>query len=239
LAQDYHLEELGPRAFEQLTVALASALFGPGVEVYGSGRDGGREGTFEGRIDWSNSGRSSWDGYTVIQAKQREHVAHPADNLEWLKSQVRNEFNAWMDHNNKRSRFPDYLLFVTNVRLSADDATGGVDQIREFIAKQSDRNHGPDSRPDTLRARGLRDVKVWHRDSLSSLISSNQSIRAAFPAILTVGDILTRLQRCLAPSMQTTLPQSFGPMRKARFDMTGGSDSGRQAGILASPSSTS
>jgi hypothetical protein len=82
-----------------------------------------------------------------------------------------------MDHNSKRSRFPpDYLLFVTNVRLSADDATGGVDQIREFIAKQSDRNHGPGSRPDTLRARGLRDVKVWHRDSLNSLISNNQSI---------------------------------------------------------------
>lgn len=230
LTHSYHLEELGPRAFEQLTVALASALFGPAVEVYGSGKDGGREGTFEGRIDWSNSGGGTWDGYTVIQAKQREHVAHPADNLEWLKGQVRNEFNAWMDKNSKRSRFPDYLLFVTNVRLSADDSTGGVDQIRQFMARQLDRNHGTDDRPDTPRARGLRDVKVWHRDSLNSFLSNNQSIRAAFPAILTVGDILARLQTLpgsinasdFAPILRTHAQSTLRHDRWVRFGEAGG-----------------
>ncbi|MGH8546031.1 MAG: NACHT domain-containing protein, partial [Gammaproteobacteria bacterium] len=231
MAQDYHLEELGPRAFEQLTAALASAIFGPGVEVYGSGRDGGREATFKGCIDWSNSGGPTWDGYTVIQAKQREHVVpHTADNLEWLKGQVRNELNAWMDQNNKRSRFPDYLLFVTNVRLSADDSTGGVDQIRQFIAKQLDRDHGTDGRPDTLRRRGLRDVKVWHRDSLNSFISNNQSIRAAFPAILTVGDILTRLQTLpasinaddFAPVLRVHAQSTLRHDRWVRFGQAGG-----------------
>ena len=213
-------------------MALASAVFGPGVEVYGSGRDGGREGTFEGRIEWSSSGGSTWDGYTVIQAKQREHLARPADGLKWLRSQVRHEFNAWMDRSNKRSRFPNYLLFVTNVRLSADDATGGVDQIRAFIAKQLDRNYGSDSRPDTLRTRGLRDVKVWHRDSLNNLISNNQGIRAAFPAILTVGDILTRLQTLpgsinandFAPVLRDHARSTLRHDRWVRFGEAGGYD---------------
>ena len=34
-----------------------------------------------------------------------------------------------MKPNTKRSRFPQYVIFVTNVRLSAQDGIGGVDQI--------------------------------------------------------------------------------------------------------------
>lgn len=107
MTSDYALEELGPRAFEQLSVALASSIVGPGLEIYGSGSDGGREATFDGPIRWSaTDGGGRWDGYTVIQAKQREHLAPPADNLNWLKIQIRNEFAEWMKPNTKRSRFP-------------------------------------------------------------------------------------------------------------------------------------
>jgi len=42
---DYPLEELGPRAFEQLTVALAQEILGAGLEAFGAGKDGGREAT--------------------------------------------------------------------------------------------------------------------------------------------------------------------------------------------------
>jgi hypothetical protein len=75
---DYQLEELGPRAFEQLAVALARKAIGSGLQVYGSGPDGGREATYDGPIDWSSSpnkwcntyGGPGWNGYTVVQAKQ-------------------------------------------------------------------------------------------------------------------------------------------------------------------------
>lgn len=54
---DYQLEELSPRSFEQLAVVLALKVIGPGLQVYGSGPDGGREATFDGRIDWAGQRR--------------------------------------------------------------------------------------------------------------------------------------------------------------------------------------
>ena len=190
MANGYHLEELGPRAFEQLASALTSAEFGPGLEVFGSGKDGGREAAVQGIITW-DGGATVWDGYTVVQAKQREHVAAPADNLSWLQSQIRAELNSWMASKPKRGRFPDYILFVTNVRLSAGDG-GGIDQIREFAERELERDHGAGKR-DTPQLRGLREIRVWHRDTLNALVSNNQDVRRAFPALLTVGDLLERL----------------------------------------------
>ncbi len=37
MAADWALEELSPRAFEQLAVALATKVIGPDITVYGSG----------------------------------------------------------------------------------------------------------------------------------------------------------------------------------------------------------
>jgi hypothetical protein len=50
---DYPLEELGPRAFEQLAVALSLKVLGAGVEAFGAGADGGREATYTGPVNWS------------------------------------------------------------------------------------------------------------------------------------------------------------------------------------------
>ena len=79
---DYPLEELGPRAFEQLAVALSVKVLGPGVEAFGSGPDGGREATYTGPVNWSATsgfGNGSWNGYVVIQAKQRGFPQRPAE----------------------------------------------------------------------------------------------------------------------------------------------------------------
>jgi len=70
----YDLERIDPKTFEQIGVVLARHVLGPGVEAYGDGADGGREATFQGRVEWSNSPGGSvdvWDGYVVIQAKHR------------------------------------------------------------------------------------------------------------------------------------------------------------------------
>ncbi|MEA2769263.1 MAG: hypothetical protein QOD93_2225 [Acetobacteraceae bacterium] len=198
MASDWALEELGPRAFEQLAVALAAKVISPNIEVYGSGQDGGREATYEGKIDWPQIGDGRlgpdhpWTGYTVVQAKQRERQVSLASDLTCLKRQIRDELEDWS--NGQRRRLPKNLLFVTNVRLSAKDGGGGVDRLMKFINSEMDRDrHHSGQLAATLRLRGLTDISVWHRDTLNALISSQQSIRAAFPALLTVGDILTRL----------------------------------------------
>ena len=217
--QDYPLEELGPRAFEQLAVALSVKVLGPGVEAFGSGPDGGREATYEGRVNWSATsefGSDSWDGYVVIQAKQREHPADPQSNAVWLRRQIELEFDRWMSEGSKRGQFPQYIVFVTNVRLSSAAGTGGIDSINEVIRKRihriyegeklwlqkaehQKREQEDDERPKTLEARGLRGWKIWHRDQINALLNVEEGIRRAFPAMLTAGDILARLEALSGP----------------------------------------
>lgn len=146
---DYALEELGPRAFEQLSVALTRTVAGPGLRVYCAGPDGGREATYDGRISWSkHDDGPAWDGYTVVQAKQCEHPSpdNPAADLKWLKREVQLELDRWMDPDSRRSRFSTHLWFITNVRLSAGNPGGGVDLIDEFIEARLDFNYGTSER---------------------------------------------------------------------------------------------
>lgn len=192
---DFHLEQLGTRAFEQMAVSLASAVFGADIEIYGSGRDRGREAAWEGRYSgslvWGGASNTVWNGYTVLQAKQQEHLGKPVDNLGWLKSQIRGELNDWMT-STRRGRFPNYLLFVTNSRLSADS---GVDDINDFTRKLLNKNFGAsEEHPDSPATRGLRDIAVWHRDKVNALLANHQGVRLAYPAILTLGDVLARLE---------------------------------------------
>ena len=196
MAHDYPLEELGPRAFEQLAVALSLKVLGPGLEAFGSGPDGGREATYNGPVNWSATsvfGSGSWDGYVVIQAKQREHPADPQNNAAWLRRQIDAEFDMWMSDTSKRGRFPQYIIFVTNVRLSSVAGTGGIDSLNEAIRKRV-HSWGTGSDRRSLKARGLRDWKIWHRDQINALLNVEEGIRRAFPAMLTAGDILTRLR---------------------------------------------
>lgn len=198
---DFAYEQLSAESFEQLSVALAASVMGAGVEVYGRGPDGGREATFTGLVNWSatNGDDGQWDGYTVVQAKQCQTLMEPADNLRWLKGQIRDEFNTWMDPKSKRQqRFPNYLLIVTNVRLSPNDPGGGVDDIRTYVTELLDREYDPSDdhgEPRTPRRRGLREVRVWHRDKLNTLLTQHAGIRTRFAPLVTLGDLLARLER--------------------------------------------
>ncbi|MFF1633460.1 NACHT domain-containing protein [Leifsonia sp. NPDC058248] len=194
MAQDYPLEELSPHAFEQLTVALASEVMGAGVEAFGAGPDGGREATYDGPVEWSATtsfGKDSWNGYVVIQAKQREHLGEPSTNARWLRKRIDEELDAWVSSSSKRGRLPDYIVFVTNVRLSSVPGSG-IDLINNHIRTRLGAPIDSDAR-DTLSRRGVRAAKVWHRDQLNALLTKHAGIRLAFKGLLTVGDLLSRL----------------------------------------------
>jgi hypothetical protein len=134
---DFAYEQLSPDMFESLAVSLTESVAGAGVEAYGPGPDGGREATYTGVINWSaTTGESDgvWDGYTVVQAKQRQTLTDSPTNLRWLQSQLSNEVNRWLDPEGKRRQsFPQYLLVITNVRLSAADPGGGIDALRDWL----------------------------------------------------------------------------------------------------------
>jgi hypothetical protein len=149
-------------------------------------------------VNWSaTSGldSGSWNGYAVIQAKQREFPADPRDRRDdaaWLRGQIRDELDAWSGAKSKRGRFPRYVIFVTNARLSSVPGTGGIDSVNDYIRKRV-HGDGTDSGPGELGKRGLRDWRIWHRDQLNALLTAEGGIRRAFPAMLTAGDVLARM----------------------------------------------
>lgn len=65
---DYNLAGLNPRDFEHLAQSLAKKHVASGVTVFGDGRDGGREATYEGRMNYPSI-TDPWDGYLVVQCK--------------------------------------------------------------------------------------------------------------------------------------------------------------------------
>jgi hypothetical protein len=193
---DYDLSRLGSRAFEQLVTALAHDEIGPGVQAFGDGPDGGREATYVGQINWSNTSVAPepaadlWDGFTVIQAKyQAKRKRTPHDDAVWLQGEIKDEIHSWTEAARKRNRkrLPDYLIFVTNAELSPLAKIGGIDRIETAVRRQL-------AATETLKA-GLRvrAFRIWHADDLRMMLRANSAVRRAFPALLSAGDILAML----------------------------------------------
>ncbi|MFJ4793340.1 NACHT domain-containing protein [Kitasatospora purpeofusca] len=195
---DYDLTRLGTRAFEQMVVSLALRELGPGVNAFGDGPDGGREATFEGTINWSATSAGIvpevdvWSGYTVLQAKfQVKPKRTPRDNVLWLQKEIRQEIQRWAlsAKDGTRKRLPDYIVFVTNVELSPVALLGGIDTLNAFVAEEL-------SKHDTVRTGlAVKGFVIWHADQIRSMLDSHQSVRWAFPGLLTVGDVLSMLDQ--------------------------------------------
>ncbi|MBF6471787.1 MULTISPECIES: NACHT domain-containing protein [Nocardia] len=206
---DYDIDRLGDRAFEQLVVSLAAQVLGPGVRAFGDGPDGGREATFEGPINWAATTSETsgmWDGYTVLQAKFHYHPRTPKDNAAWLKSQINGELDRWVSamKEQTRTRPPQYLIFASNVRLSPRGVAGGIDTLDADIHKRIyDKN-------DPVSELGIREFCIWHADQVHRFLDGYDAVRRAFPALLTVGDVLARIGD---NTSGTTIPDLAARMR--------------------------
>lgn len=176
----YNLDALSPRQFEQLTQALMLKSLGPAVSVFGDGPDGGREATWEGRVP-ALRGSEEWDGYGVLQAKMHLHPGEVAANLKWLNGQLKDELASWAATESKRERKPDYIVFASNVRLSAA-AGGGKDSILESIATYISANSLP-----------IRDFRVLDYDDLCAHLDDAPGIRQSYAALITPGDIIAEI----------------------------------------------
>jgi hypothetical protein len=184
----YDLNALGEMEFEDLAQALSIHVLGPGVQVFGDGPDGGREAAFEGTATFPEPDPAGlWRGYGVIQAKfRRQPLGTPQDTV-WLRRQITGELNAWSNKSKNRvtqGRLPQYLIFVTNVRLSSVPGTGGLDQVNKLIASYVDQL-------------GLRGWKIWDYEQVCRFLDAYADIRQAYAAFTTPGDVLATLQEVL------------------------------------------
>jgi hypothetical protein len=177
---DYNFDSLGSRNFEHLAQALASKELGPKLTVYGDGADGGREAVWTGAAK-SLGTSSDWNGYGVVQAKYKQFPSSVADNAKWLKAAISAELKDWVDVEKNRQPKPEFLLFVSNVRLSAVPKNGR-DDVEEH-ARQ------------TLSELGLpvRDMRIWDAYDLTAILDNAQDIRNRYVAFLTPGDLIAQV----------------------------------------------
>ncbi|GAB2643622.1 hypothetical protein ABI214_12590 [Prescottella soli] len=191
----YDLTRLGSNRFEHLVQALALGHLGHGVDIFGTGPDGGREATFHGEVNMEGKGK--WNGYGVIQAKYRDRLTTTAADQSWFFEQVTAELNAWIDRKKKRYlKKPDYLVLVTNVPLTSVAYSGGLDRLERLFAHYRDLTEKlppPDGRVLKIGMPDFRDYAVWHAEYLARLLENNGEVRRSYADLVLPGDVLSRL----------------------------------------------
>ncbi|WEB40624.1 hypothetical protein MOV08_15930 [Streptomyces yunnanensis] len=185
----FDLTTLGPREFENLSQALAVAELGSALTVFGAGPDGGREATFRGEVSFGENG-PSWNGYGVIQAKYCETLSTPQRDATWLIKQIHSEMNAWATSPKRKPR-PEYIVFATNVSLSAVPRAGGIDRVSKELDAQ-------------CKALGLKGWHVWHAESIHRLLEVHAGVRTSYAAWILPGDVLAELYSHLSVRRQAT-----------------------------------
>lgn len=194
----YDLARLGHNRFEHLVQALALAHLGSGVDVFGSGPDGGREATFRGEVNMEGKGK--WNGYGVIQAKYKERLTTTGADQTWFFDTVTAELKAWIDPRKKRhKKQPKYLVLVTNVPLTAVEHNGGLDRLEKLFTRY--RNLEEKLNDGTTRKTGMPDFKdyaIWHAEYLDRLLEINGEVRRSYADLVLPGDVITRLYQQIA-----------------------------------------
>ncbi|MGF6175448.1 NACHT domain-containing protein [Ensifer sp. 4252] len=204
----YDLSRFSTQSFERFIQALAVKKFGAVTQIFGMGKDGAREATFNGKIAINN--QEIWDGYTVVQAKYQQLPGKSPENVTWLIRQIDLELNKFEDKNRNLKR-PDYYVLASNVRLSAAAADsagsgeGGIDKVEGHLRRRCEKL-------------GMKGCALWHADTLQALLDSEPAFRAGFDFWVTPGDVLTEaLARLKDDSVEAFLPTYLrSHFRKAR-----------------------
>ena len=181
---DYNLEGLSTRSFEQLVQAIAAKVIGPNVVIFGDGRDGGREATFEGHIPYPSK-KAGWSGYGVIQAKFKQRTQDTKADGDWALQQLRHELEDFAA-SEKARRKPDYYIFATNVVLTPFPKKGSKDRVAAMFEEFGE------SIP-------LKGYDVWDYDKIRVFLDANEDIRRSYAAWITPGDVLSEVITWLKP----------------------------------------
>ncbi|MFD4691254.1 NACHT domain-containing protein [Streptomyces sp. NPDC058463] len=212
----FDLYRLGSREFENLTQAIATAEIGPFMTMFGAGPDGGREATFQGKVQ-NPTGEAIWNGYGVLQAKFKEVQAPPREEATWLIREIRKEFDAWRT-SEKRSPKPEYFIIASNVSLSATPGTGGIDRVTKEMQQQCTKL-------------GIRGWAVWHSENICRFLEKHNGIRTSYSAWILPGDILASLHQNVEvekietnAAIRSFLARELLKDRYAKLDQAGAAD---------------
>lgn len=181
---DYDFSCLSTRSFEQMVQALAVAVIGPGIVIFGDGPDGGREATFDGPIPFPDLA-TPWNGYGIVQAKFRQRGQGSEKDSEWALKELKKELAKFIDPKRKLKK-PAFYLFVTNVVLTPVARQGGKDRVLQYLEGLK-------------RKLGLKGFCLWDYDQLRALLDVHGGVRSAYTAWITPGDALFAVLDSLHP----------------------------------------
>jgi hypothetical protein len=198
---DFPIEALGPLSFQELVEALLIRECGVKVTPMGAGRDGGRDATTRDTLSL-DAGNLKLKGYSVFQAKHRASIGTSAENESWLWGEVRSELDLWIT-SKERAETPETLVFVTNVPLTAYPVSGGRDAIEQKVQSyreklRSSAASASEEERRTLNAQlarlnRLASVRILDRRWVFAGIAASDTVRRAFPALLTAGDVFAAI----------------------------------------------
>jgi hypothetical protein len=182
---DYNLLGLSSRSFEQLVQAIAIKRISSTIRIFGDGRDGGREATFEGSVPYP-SPDDRWNGYGIIQAKFLQRPQGSGKDGDWALQQLRAELKKFANPKKPR-RKPEYYIFATNVVLTPVEGQGSQDKAYDLF------NEFKDEVP-------LKGYDIWDYDKLRAFLDDYEDIRRSYAAFITHGDVLAQVIEWLQPS---------------------------------------
>lgn len=139
----YPYEDLDDSQFERLVVQVMRKLFGPGVESFAAGPDGGRDARFRGVAERFPSAAGPWVGTTVGQAKHtiaiNAHVSDPDFGGEAETSVISHEMSR-IESLFGSNELDNYFL-VTNRRVGGVAGPRIAKRIAERVGIHHDRIH--------------------------------------------------------------------------------------------------
>lgn len=188
---DINFTDFNPRSFEQFTQALAAAVLGPGILVFGDGPDGGREAAYSGVVAYPTSA-DNWHGKIVMQAKFKQRPHGDARDAAWLVQQLQEEASAFGSGDRE---IPDHYLLVTNVRLSGAQSTGrkgGQNKVQAAFDKH-------------LKPLGVKNLEVWHQEKIATLLDLYPDLFRSYGAWLGTREVLSAVYQ----SFEARIPK-FG-----------------------------
>ena len=132
--RDYLLHTLSPGDFEELVVRICHEILGFGTISFSSGKDGGRDASFEGTAQRYPSDADPWAGKFVIQAKHTEKADASCSDSDFAR--ILRQEAPKVGALRQAGRCDNYLLF-TNRKLGAlkeDELVGDLRRKKTGVA---------------------------------------------------------------------------------------------------------
>ena len=156
--QDYRLYELNDEIFEKLCSMICIKILGEGFVHFAKGKDGGRDGKFEGKANEFPSKKKPYEGKFIIQAK---HITSPIASCS--DSQFKNILKTEIPKIRKLSENGelDHYFILTNRKLTGIQEPVIGNTVRKECSK-------------------LDSFSIWGKERIHSFIDTNHDLYEEF-----------------------------------------------------------